>query len=308
MRGRCIVALVAAVLLATACGGKQDPGAAAPNKRAVITTDTQATSNAGGLRVDRFDARRAWELLVDQVQLGPRPTGSSALRKLGDRLVRLLPNGRIEEEPGGIRNIVGHYSGSRPAILIAAHYDTKDIPGFVGAEDGASGTAAVVELARSLGAAERPAGSPELRFVLFDGEECPDDSMDFYTCGLRGSRLYAADHADEISAMILLDFIAQKDLVLRRDQSADEKLWQQLRAASRRVGVQDHFPADPQPVILDDHTPFLRAGVPAIDLIDFDFDCWHQLCDDLTAVSPRSLDRSGEAVAALIESLIRRRT
>ena len=260
-------------------------------------------SNAGRLRVDAFDAGRAWKLLVAQVEVGPRPTGSDALRVLGDRLVTRLPRGRVSEEDGGIRNLVGRIPGSKPAVLVAAHYDTKDLPGFVGAEDAAAGTAAVIEIARVMRSIRRPAGAPELRFVLFDGEECPDDSRDFYSCGLRGSRPYAAEHADELKAVVLLDFIAQKDLVLRRDASADKRLWRQLRAAARRAGTISHFPSGPQGPILDDHTPFLRSGVPAIDLIDFDFPCWHKPCDDLSAVSPRSLDRSGETVVEMLRRL-----
>ena len=290
-----------------ACGrAPAEPDRAARPSTAPTATESTAArvpSNAGRLPVDRFDASRAWDLLVEQVELGPRPTGSEALRVLGERLVERLPNGRIEVEEGGIRNLVGRVRGSKPAVLVAAHYDTKDLPGFVGAEDGAGATAAVIEIARVMRRARRPAGAPELRFVLFDGEECPDDTRDFYSCGLRGSRPYAAEHARELKAMVLLDFIAQKDLALRRDASADRRLWQRLRAAARRAGTIRHFPAAPQGAILDDHTPFLRAGVPAIDLIDFDFDCWHQPCDDLSAVSPRSLDRSGETVVELLRTM-----
>ena len=295
---------VGAVLFA-ACGGSERDPPEARNKSAPAAAPVTAevSSNAGRLNVDRFDASRAWRLLVEQVEVGPRPTGSAELRALGDRLVRRLPRGRVEEEDGGIRNLVGRIPGSKPALLLGAHYDTKVLPGFVGAEDAAGGTAAVVEVARVLRRLKRPKGAPELRFVLFDGEECPDDSQDFYTCGLRGSRPYAAKHAEELKAVILLDFIAQKDLVLRRDASADKKLWRRLRAAARRVGTIRHFPPGPQGEILDDHTPFLRAGVPAIDLIDFDFPCWHKTCDDLSAVSPRSLDRSGETVVELLRTL-----
>jgi glutaminyl-peptide cyclotransferase len=291
-----------------ACGGDgrasadpRDSPAGPPAASAAATW--RVPSDAGRLRVDAFDAGRAWRLLVEQVEVGPRPTGSDALRALGDRLVGRLPHGRIETEQGGIRNLVGRIPGSKPAVLVAAHYDTKDLPGFVGAEDGAGGTAAVIEIARVMSRVERPAGAPELRFVLFDGEECPDDARDFYSCGLRGSRPYAAEHADELKAVVVLDFIAQKDLVLRRDASADKRLWRRLRAAARRAGTISHFPSGPQGTILDDHTPFLRAGLPAIDLIDFDFPCWHKPCDDLSAVSPRSLDRSGETVVELLRRL-----
>ena len=186
--------------------------------------------------------------------------------------------------------------------MVAAHYDTKAIPGFVGANDGAGGTAAVLELARVLRRTKRPAGAPELRFVFFDGEEATDDNADFYRSGLRGSRAYASRHAGELRAVVLLDFVADKKLRIPREEGSDKQLWSRLRAAARRVGAQSAFPVRTQPQIIDDHTPFARDGVPAIDLIDFDFPCWHKRCDDMSAVSKRSLDVSGEAVLELLRT------
>jgi hypothetical protein len=261
-----------------------------------------ATKPANAAKVDRFDGRRAFADLTHQVKLGPRPAGSATSRRLARWLRDRLPDGRFESVPGGLRNVVGRLPGRKPAILVGAHYDTKDMPGFVGAEDAAGGTAGVLELARALKRIKRPAGAPEIRFVLFDGEECKGDERRFYTCGLRGSRPYARRHARELRAMILLDFIAQRDLRIPREGSSDEEIWQRLRAAARRVGSGAVFPDDVGSTILDDHTPFLREGVPAINLIDFDFPCWHKACDDLSAVSERSLDRSGEAVLELLRT------
>jgi glutaminyl-peptide cyclotransferase len=252
--------------------------------------------------VDRFDSDRAFRVLEHQVRMGPRPSGSPAARELAAWLRARLPRGAYDDH-GPIRNVLGRLAGRRPAIVVAAHYDTKDIPGFVGAEDGAGGTAAVLEIASALRRLPRPPRAREVRFVLFDGEECDDDSRPFYSCGLRGSRAYARAHAKELKAMILLDFVAQKELVLRRDATADARLWARLRDAARAVGSGWAFPSGTQPGVLDDHTPFLRRGVAAIDLIDFDFPCWHQTCDDLTAVSERSLDASGEAVLELVRRL-----
>ena len=218
---------------------------------------------------------------------------------------RRLPGGRFEAVPGGLRNVVGRLPGRRPAVVLAAHYDTKDTPaGFLGAEDGAGGTAAVVEIARALRRMKAPARPREIRFVLFDGEECPGtEDQDFLRCGVRGSRAYARRHAREVKALVLLDFVAQRDLAIPRDATSDPGLWRRLRAAARAVGSLKVFPDRVQGGVEDDHTPFLRRGVPAIDLIDFDFPCWHRLCDDLSAVSERSLDASGEAVAALLRTL-----
>ncbi|HWM09677.1 MAG TPA: M28 family metallopeptidase, partial [Solirubrobacteraceae bacterium] len=196
--------------------------------------------------------------------------------------------------------------GRGKAILVAAHYDTKELEGFVGANDGAGGTAAVLEVARAMEKARRPADAPPIRFVLFDGEESPDDSKDFYATGLRGSKQYARKHAKRLQAMILLDFVAEKGgMRIPREESSNLALWSQLRAAARKVGAQSAFPDDTAGAVLDDHTPFLRRGVPAINLIDFTFKCWHKTCDDMSAVSARALDLSGETVVQLLLDLSR---
>jgi glutaminyl-peptide cyclotransferase len=260
------------------------------------------TASSARLKVDRFDGRRAFAELRRQVEMGPRPAGSAASRRLAARLRRALPRGRYEQVPGGLRNVVGRLPGTKPAVVVAAHYDTKQLAGFVGANDGAGGTAAVLELARVLSHTKRAEGAPELRFVLFDGEEATNDKADFLLSGVRGSRAYARRHRGELRALVLLDFVANKHLSLPREEGSDPRLWARLRSAARRVGAQAAFPAETRSQILDDHTPFTQDGVPAIDLIDFDFPCWHRRCDDMSAVSARSLDVSGEAVLELLRS------
>jgi glutaminyl-peptide cyclotransferase len=199
---------------------------------------------------------------------------------------------------------VGEIPGKGKAIVLAAHYDTKDLPDFVGANDGAGGTAAVVEIARTMEAMERPKDAPPIRFVLFDGEEATDDS-DFLGTGVRGAKAYANKYADSTAKLVLLDFVADKDLAIPREQTSDEQMWADLRAAAERVGAQSAFPDEEQGGVQDDHTPFVEKGIPSIDLIDFDFPCWHQTCDDLTAVSKASLDLSGETVLEYMLTLWR---
>src|SRR3954463_13622843 len=150
----------------------------------------------------RFDSPHAFAFLRRQVRLGPRPAGSAASRRLAGLIRGRRPDGRSEAVPGGLRNVVGRLPGRAPAILLAAHYDTKDTPAdFVGAEDGAGGTAEVLEIARALRHERRPRGAHEIRFALFDGEECPGtDDRDFLACGVRGSRAYAARHARGLGA------------------------------------------------------------------------------------------------------------
>jgi len=256
---------------------------------------------SAALKTDRFNRERAFADLRYQVELGPRPAGSETSKQLAEWLRERLPNGRLQPVPGGLQNVVGSIPGSGKPIVVAAHYDTKDIPGFVGANDGAGGTAAVLEIARAMEKARRPAGAPPIRFVLFDGEESPDDSKDFYSTGLRGSKYYARRYAKQVRAMILLDFVAEKGgMRIPREDSSHIGLWDRLRAAARKVGAQSAFPDDTSNQVVDDHTPFLRRGVPAIDLIDFEFDCWHKKCDDMSAVSARALDLTGETVVQML--------
>ena len=187
--------------------------------------------------------------------------------------------------------------------MLAAHYDTKDLPGFVGANDGAGGTAAVLEISRALRKLKRPRNAPEIRFVFFDGEEATDDSRPFEATALRGSKAYAERHAEEIRALVLLDFVAEKgQMRIPREAGSDAGIWRRLRAAAKRVGSGAAFPPGLVGEVTDDHTPFKRRGIPAVDLIDFTFPCWHETCDDLSAVSERSLDLSGEAVLELLRT------
>ena len=278
-------------------------GGSAPATTAAASGPAQAVPAA---RVNRFDARRAFALIRRQVAVGQRPAGSPQLRALAERLRPLLPSGRFEDVPNhpGLRNIVGVLPGRRPAIVVGAHYDSEvPPPGFVGANDSAAGTAAVIELARVLRAAPRPAGAREIRFVLFDGEEEPPGSTDFKTDALRGSKAYVRAHRGEIREMVLLDYIANKGLRLPREATSNTELWRQMRAAAGRVGVGAVFPATTQTGILDDHTPFLDAGIPAIDLIDFSYRYADTTRDTVDKLSERSLDAVGESTLELLREL-----
>jgi glutaminyl-peptide cyclotransferase len=255
------------------------------------------------VRTDRFDSSAAYRLMRAQVELGPRPTSSEASRDLGERLKRLLPHGAFARAPGGVRNIVGEVRGRDPSrkVVIGAHYDTKDEPGFVGANDGASGTAVAVELARTL----KPRRvRPTVVFVLLDGEESPRGTPDsqFEQKGLRGSKAIAPRFKGA-EAMILLDYVGDRELSTPREANSDEALWAKLRSAAQRTGNGPAFPDGSYGAVSDDHLPFIEQGVPSIDLIDFDFACFHKPCDDLSAVSERSLDQTGETVLQLLTTL-----
>jgi len=264
-----------------------------------------ARADPRALKVDRFDSAAAWRLVERQVALGQRPAGSPQLRRLGVRLRRLLPHGRFEAVPGepGLRNVVGTLPGREPDIVIGAHYDTLVKPkGFVGANNGAAGTAVVIQVARALAARRAPAGARAIRFVLFDGEEpaagLPEESSDFYGSGLRGSRAYARAHGRETAAMVLLDYVAGRGLRLPREGSSSIALWDRVRAAAAAVGATRYFPPYSADDIVDDHTPFLRSGVPAVDLIDWTYP-GHSLKDGLGMLSRASVDAVGETIVEL---------
>ena len=239
------------------------------------------------------------------MRLGPRPAGSATSRKLAAQLKTAVPRGSYQLVPGGLRNVVGFVRGRDPSryVVVAAHYDTKEIAGFVGANDGASGTAVLVQLARTI----KPRTiRPSVVFLALDGEEVPagiaDSEGAFLQYGIRGAKV-AAPIYRKAKAMILLDFVGNKGLRIPREANSDPALWERLRRAAARVGVEAVFPASTFGGVLDDHYPFLQQGVPSIDLIDFDFPCWHRLCDDLSAVSMRSLDAVGETMVELLRSM-----
>ena len=255
-----------------------------------------------GRPAERFDSAAALRLVREQVGLGPRPAGSPQSRRLARRIRGIVPDGRFQAVPGGLRNVVGRIPGRGPGyVVVGAHYDTKDKPGFVGAVDGASGTAVALQLARTI----RPRTlRRSVVFVFFDGEESPRGTPDarFEQEGLRGSKV-AAPRFRDARAMVLLDYVGNRRLRIPREGFSNAALWRKLRSAARRAGAGSAFPAATSGGILDDHLPFLRQGVPSIDLIDFSFPCFHRRCDDMSAVSERSLDLTGETMMGFLASL-----
>jgi glutaminyl-peptide cyclotransferase len=158
----------------------------------------------------------------------------------------------------------------------------------------------VVEAARALRRVHRPAGAPAIRFVLFDGEEEPHPTNDFYDDALRGSKAYAKVHAGGTRAMILLDYIGNRGVRLPREGSSTPALWRRVRTAAGRVGVASVFPPAGEVSIIDDHAPFLRAGVPAVDLIDWSYPVKDTVDDTYDELSPAAIDAVGETVVELL--------
>jgi glutaminyl-peptide cyclotransferase len=267
--------------------------------------DAIARAPTPAATVNRFDADRALATVRLQLAAGQRPAGSPQLRRVAEQLRNRLPNAHFEDLPDhpGLRNIVGELPGTRPTIVLAAHYDTEYHPkGFVGANDAAAAVGTVIEIARDLKAMKRPKGAPAIDFVLFDGEEEPFATDDFYRDALRGSKAYVKAHPGQTRAMLLLDYIGNRGVRLPRESSSDARLWAAVRAAARRVGVGAVFPLAPETAIVDDHSPFLAAGVPAVDFIDWSYPVRDTIHDAYDQLSARAIDAVGETVVELLRT------
>lgn len=278
-------------------GGGGGGGGGAKARRAAVPAT---------LRANGFDAPGAYAIAARLVAFGPRPAGSAAERRSAGYLRRLLPHGRFEPVPGGLRNIAGEIPGHGRPVVVIAHYDTTPVPGYLGANNSAAAVGAVVEIGRALPAQRTPTGAAPVVLLLTDGEEAPDyPPADFEQSALRGSKAAASGPYRHARAAIVLDFVGQRGLRIPRELNSDAGLWARLRAAAHSVGAESVFPAGTQGPILDDHIPFARRGIPAIDLIDFDYPCWQRRCDTLDKLSVRSIDAAGETVLALVRSLRR---
>jgi len=329
MRLLTVVALVGTVL--GGCSGAQsrDRGDAVNQQRPAPTTEAAPAPASDGAvatagTTPTFDSARAWDHLRKQVALGPRPSGSAALDECRKYILAQLKASGIDatqqvfmaNTPLGemmMANIIGTIPGRRSErIVLTSHYDTKRAPNFrfVGASDGASSTAALLELGRVLKGRQNEF-TIELLFV--DGEE----AVNWDWRGLDntyGSRYYvaAAEKAKTIGslkAMILLDMVGAKNLLVKRDANSTPWLVDIVWDAAGRLGYRSAF-SNELGAVEDDHIAFLRAGVPSVDIIDLDHyaQYWHTPQDDLNHVDARSLQIVGDVVVAAIPEIEKRLT
>jgi hypothetical protein len=264
----------------------------------------------------RFDSNRAWEHLRQLVAIGPRPAGSPGIEqsrkyikgelvRAGVPVVEQAWDDRTPLGPVHMVNLIATIPGaSTSRLVIAGHYDTKRYREFrfVGANDGGSSAAFLLELARVL-KARRNALTIELLFL--DGEEAVVEWQgDDHTYG---SRHYVREAGRSgslrsLKGLVLVDMIADRDLRIKRDTNSTPWLTDIIWDAARRAKLAEYFVAD-QTQIDDDHLPFLQAGVPAVDLIDLEYPAWHTPNDTLDAVSARSLQVVGDVVMAALPQL-----
>jgi Zn-dependent M28 family amino/carboxypeptidase len=270
----------------------------------------------------KFDSGRAWEHLRQLVAIGPRPSGSPAIeltrKYIKDQLAAsgfaALEQTWDETTPIDkvrMTNLIVTIPGARKdRLVIAGHYDTKLSRQFrfVGASDGGSSAAFLLELARVL---KTRHNALTIDLVFLDGEEARlwDWNGNDNTYGSRHYVELARKDGSlsSIKAMVLIDMVGDRDLDIRRDANSTPWLTDVVWSAARKQGLDNYF-LDESTRIEDDHLPFLAAGVPSVDIIDLDFEQWHTAKDTLDACSARSLQVVGDTVMAALPAIEMRLT
>src|SRR5438552_13471651 len=293
-----------------------------------------STSNPSSKGASDFDGDRAFEQVRKQVEFGPRPAGSAELEKLSAYMIDQLKSYGLQvttdefraTTPIGQRkivNVTAELPGeSNDVIIISSHYDTKyfkDIK-FVGANDGGASTGALLELARVMAASKT---KPPLTywFVFIDGEEAfcfdwdqchnpnPADPKNPLPDHTYGSRRYVAQLIEKnelkrVRAMILFDMMGYKNLRLGRDDLSTTWLQDIVWQTAKQLGYDKQFVDAREGVGDDDHGPFLRAGVDALDIIQLStYPYWHTKDDTLDKVSAKSLKVVGDTVIASLPKI-----
>jgi glutaminyl-peptide cyclotransferase len=267
-----------------------------------------------------FSGASALKFTREAVAMGPRPSGSEAIHKLQayiaaqlkscgctvseDAFTASTPKGEI-----AMKNIIAKFPGkSGKAIAVTGHYDTKLFPGrkFVGANDGGSSTGLLLELARVLA---HQARVDDVYLVFFDGEEATREKWE------GDDNLYGSRHIAErwrkdgtlvrLKALINVDMIGDRSLDIQPEGYSTASLRRLVWGVAKELGYQAYFLEETTGPIDDDHAPFLKLGVPSLDIIDFNYPPWHTDDDTIDKLSAQSLEIVGSVVLESVRRLER---
>ncbi len=294
-----------------------------PNKRAIVIAVALALGYIAISLVLRlrqppppyfgetFDGQRAYADVEKQVAFGARTPGSEAHRQTVNWIRAQLADAgwmsEVQETTWGgqpVRNIIASRDGQPPKVILGAHYDSRlfadndpdpanhTLP-VPGANDGASGVAVLLEIARVL-----PADSIPVTLVFFDAE---DNGRIPGWDWILGSRAYAASLTHLPQAVVIVDMIGDADLRIFQEANSDPTLSAEIWQTAARLGYADVFIPEVRYTILDDHIPFIERGIPAVDIIDINYPYWHTLQDTPDKVSARSLQIVGDTVLAWLK-------
>lgn len=261
-----------------------------------------------------FDGQQAYDHAWAQCDFGPRPPGSEALQQAGDYIIEQLEaqGWTVEEQTFDyqgvtVRNLIGRKGEGTP-IIIGAHYDTRakadrdpdperradPVPG---GNDGASGVAVLLELARSLDVRD---SEHKVWLAFFDAEDNGSGGLPGWDWIVGSS--YMAEHLEsEIDFMILLDMIGDQDQQIYWEGFSTAWMRETVWDVAGELGYSEYFIPQVGYRLIDDHRPFLNQGIPAIDIIDFGYPYWHTTEDTCDKLSADSLDRVGKVIEVTVE-------
>lgn len=309
--------LLALALLLGACG--RDKGIAQDQQAQLASAPPAAdapklTFPADSGPLPAIDGKRAMQYAKEIVKFGPRPLGSANHKKVEDYIDAHLKGDQVEDDTFTaetnigkfpVHNIVAKFPGTKDGIIVfASHYDTNyplRNTSYVGANDGASTSALLLEIANQLRG--KPRDGYSIWLVWDDAEEAmkPDTEVEFLSDSLYGITHLAEKWQTDgtlkkVKAFLLADMIGDADLNVDRDANSTPWLQDVVYEAATRMGEQSHFYARSLPMD-DDHLPFMKRGVPSVDLIDFLYGYnnvfWHTPQDTIDKLSPKSLEIVG---------------
>jgi hypothetical protein len=289
--------------------------APATTSTAVATQSPEPQATAASASTT-FDGEMAFEQLEAQMAFGPRWPGSPGHEAVGDYIIEELEalGWQVEEQPieyQGVqgRNIIARANEElEEVIIVGAHYDTRRIadqtPGATeeelpvpGAVDGASGVAVLLELARTLDLGEVPR---EIWLTFFDLEDNGSGGIEGWNW-IVGSTYMAQNLEIQPEAMVLVDMIGDADQQLYYEGNSDPELRAELWEIAADLGYDDVFIPELRHTMIDDHLPFANQGIPAVDIIDFDYPYWHTVEDTADKASAESLLRVGRTLEVWLE-------
>lgn len=321
--------LVGALLLVIAAGLLLIPAPAAPESLApsptrsirspspsptntAISPSPTLTTPATIAKPLQFDGEQAYQHVLAQEALGPRPTGSQAGWATGDYIIEQLDRlgWTVETQEfmfQGVtgRNVIGK-AGQGAVTIIGAHYDTRPVADqdpdpanrerpILGANDGGSGVAVLLELARAL---DREKLDSQVWLAFFDAED--RGRLDGWPFSV-GAREMAQNLVVRPQAVVVVDMVGDADQNIYYERNSNPELSAELWTIAADLGYGAHIIPQARHTIIDDHLPFVEQGIPSVDMIDFDYPYWHTLEDTSDKVSPTSLERVGRTLETWLE-------
>jgi glutaminyl-peptide cyclotransferase len=318
-------------LFVCACNHNAPPAAASVNASSIAAPAVPAqivisaadaappASQTGG-----FDGAKAYEQVARLVAFGPHPPATDAMRAVQKYIHGQLEsfgcvvdeddfNAQTEMGNMAMKNIIAKIPGTGQGIvLLLTHYDTKRVDNFVGAEDAGSSSGLMLEMARIL--CSQPKRTNAVWIAFLDGEETQahfdwDEADSLYGSREMAARLVLSGDSKRMRAVILADMVGQKNLVLPRDSESTDWLTDLIWKTAASLGYKDIF-LSRKTYNGDDHEPFLKRGMPAVDIIDLepyiDLGYWHTAQDTLDKISPRNLAIVGHVILESVNQLQKR--